>query len=337
MTSNNPPFDITNEIIGQVAEIAELVGKISVNSQLTRNPVLRRKNRILTIHSSLAIEQNTLTLEQVTAILDGKHVLAPPKDIEEVRNAFEIYDHMDSLDPYSVNDLLKAHGVMMRGLMDDAGSFRNRPIAVVDSGTGKIIHFGTLPDYVPELVEQLMKWLSETDVHPLIKSCVFHYEFELIHPFSDGNGRIGRLWHTLLLSGWNPLFAWLPIESMIQKNQQEYYKVINYCNQVCASTEFIAFMLDLMKEALEEAAETACSTEQVQEQAKEQAGWAALLDYCRIPRTRAEMQEFCGISGRKKFNTDVLKPLLEAGQLAMTLPDKPSSPKQKYYCVEVEK
>lgn len=336
MTSKNPPFTITNEIIGQVAEIAELVGKISVTSQLTRNPVLRRKNRILTIHSSLAIEQNTLTLEQVTAILDGKHVLAPPKDIEEVRNAFDIYDHMDKLNPYSSNDLLRAHGVMMRGLMEDAGTYRERPVAVVDSATGKIVHFGTLPDYVPELVAKLMTWLKETDVHPLVKSCVFHYEFELIHPFSDGNGRTGRLWHTLLLSKWNPLFAWLPIESMIQKNQQEYYKVINYCNQVCESTEFIAFMLDLIKEALNEAAATTCSTEQEQEQVKEQVEWGALLQFCQIPRSRAEMQEFCGIAGRKKFNAAVLKPLLESGQLAMTMPDKPTSSKQKYYCVSAK-
>lgn len=252
-----PPFSITNKIIGQVAEIAELIGRISEKSHLNKNPMLRRKNRIRTIYSSLAIEQNILTVEQVTAVLDGKHILAPPKDIEEVKNAYEIYEYLEQLDPYSTDDLLKAHGVMMRGLVDEAGEFRSRPVGVVDSKTGEVIHFGTLPQYVPDLICQLQQWTKETDVHTLIKGCVFHYEFELIHPFSNGNGRMGRLWHTLILSKWNPLFAWLPVESMIHQKQQDYYQVINYCNNACESTKFIEFMLDSIIEALKEAIETA--------------------------------------------------------------------------------
>ncbi len=251
-----PPFLITNEMIGQVAEIAELTGRISEKTKLNQKPTLRRKNRIRTIYSSLAIEQNRLTVEQVTAVLDGKHVLAPPKDIAEVKNAYEIYECLEQLDPYKIDDLLKAHSIMMRGLVEEAGEFRSRPVGVVNSKTGEIIHFGTLPQYVPDLVEQLLQWTKETDVHPLIKSCVFHYEFELIHPFSDGNGRIGRLWHTLILSKWNPIFAWLPVESLIHDRQQEYYNAINYCNNVCDSTKFVEFMLAIIVDTLKEAIET---------------------------------------------------------------------------------
>lgn len=247
-----PPFEITNKTIEDIAEIAQMTGRISVSSQLGRDPMLRRKNRINTVYSSLAIENNVLTSEQVTAVLNGKHVIAPPKDIAEVKNAYEIYEHMDTLDPYSIDDLLKAHGVMMKGINDEAGNFRTRPVGVVDSGTGRIIHFGTLPDYVPNAVGELLDWAKNTDVHMLVKSCVFHYEFELIHPFADGNGRMGRLWHTLMLSKWNPLFAWLPIESMIHDKQAEYYTTINNCNNAGNSTEFIAFMLGVIKDILRE-------------------------------------------------------------------------------------
>lgn len=185
-------------------------------------------------------------------MLNGKHIIAPPKDITEVKNAYEIYELLDTLDPYSINDLLKAHSVMMRGLNDEAGNFRARPVCVVDSKTGRIIHFGTLPEYVPKTVSDLQDWTKTTDVHMLIKSSVFHYEFELIHPFSDGNGRMGRLWHTLMLSKWNPLFAWLPIESIIHDRQSEYYGIINKCNNLGSSTEFIVFMLDVIKYVLRE-------------------------------------------------------------------------------------
>ena len=203
MKNKKPPFEITNAIIGYVAEIAELVGNLTSTNQLSANPNLRRTNRIRTIHGSLAIEQNTLTLEQVTAVLNGKQVLAPPKDIAEVKNAYEIYERLDELDPYSVDDLLIAHGIMTRGLVDEAGMFRSKPVGVVDQ-EGHVLHFGTLPQYVPDLVMELLNWVKNSDVHMLIRSCVFHYEFELIHPFADGNGRVGRLWHTLLLSKWNP-------------------------------------------------------------------------------------------------------------------------------------
>lgn len=247
-----PPFEITNNMIRLVAEIAELVGKISSTGQLSTNPMLRRTNRIRTIHGSLAIEQNTLSLEQMTAVIDGKTVIAPPKDIAEVKNAYEIYEHMDKLNPYSIEDLLTAHGVMTRGLVEESGMFRTRNVGVVD-GQGQILHFGTLPDYVPGLVTELMEWTRHSDLHMLIRSCVFHYELELIHPFADGNGRIGRLWHTLLLSRWNPIFAWLPIESMIYSRQQEYYSAINASNAAGKSTVFVEFMLATIKASLTDA------------------------------------------------------------------------------------
>ena len=251
MTNKQPPFEINERIMADVIEIAELVGRVSVTDKISMNPTLRRTNRIQTIYSSLAIEQNTLDIEQVTAILSGKRVIAPPKDIAEVQNAYEIYDNMDKLNPYSIDDLLKAHSVMERGLLNEAGEFRSRPVGVADS-EGNILHFGTLPQYVPKLVQELLEWTEKSEIHLLIKSCVFHYEFELIHPFADGNGRMGRLWHTLLLSKWNPIFAWLPIESIIHDNQSEYYNAINVSNNNGNSTVFIEFMLSVIKQALQE-------------------------------------------------------------------------------------
>lgn len=252
MRNRKPPFEITTAILDDIAEIAELVGHVNALQDLSANPTLRRTNRIRTIYSSLAIEQNTLSLDQVTAVLNGKRVIAPPKDIAEVKNAYEIYEMMESLNPYSVDDLLSAHGVMTRGLVDESGCFRSGPVGVVDK-QGNILHFGTLPDYVPGLVMELLNWVRKSDFHMLIKSCVFHYELELIHPFADGNGRIGRLWHTLLLTQWKPMFAWLPVESIIHDRQDEYYQAINRSNNEAESTIFIEFMLSAIQEALMEA------------------------------------------------------------------------------------
>lgn len=254
MKNKQPPFQITNKIIDDVAEISEHIGRLSAHNHLSANPNLRRTNRIRTIYGSLAIEQNTLSLEQVTAVLNGKHVLAPPKDIAEVKNAYEIYERLDELDPYSVDDLLTAHGIMTRGLVDESGMFRTRPVGVVNQD-GQVVHLGTLPQYVPDSVTELLDWTKHSDLHMLIKSCVFHYEFELIHPFADGNGRVGRLWHTLLLSKWNLTFAWLPVESIIHDRQQEYYNAINISNDAGESTAFIEFVLSAIKASLIDATE----------------------------------------------------------------------------------
>lgn len=256
MKSKNPPFEINEKIVNEVAHISLLVGQLTATGHLSANPTLRRTNRIHTLQGTLAIENNSMTTQQITAVLNGKTVLAPPKDIAEVKNAYEIYEHMDELNPYSIEHLLLAHGVMTRGLIDESGAFRSRPVEVVDE-KGNILHFGTLPQYVPDLVEKLLAWVRDSEAHMLIKSCVFHYEFELIHPFADGNGRVGRLWHTLLLSKWNPVFAWLPVESVICSRQAEYYAAINHANNAADSTCFIEFMLSAIRQAVEEAIETA--------------------------------------------------------------------------------
>lgn len=252
MKNKNPPFEITNQIISLVAQIGELTGRLTVTGGLSMSPTLRRNNRIRTIHASLAIEQNTLSLAQVTAVINGKRIAAPPKDIAEVQNAYAIYERMDAMDPYSVDDLLAAHGVMMRGLNGEAGAFRSGPVGVVNQA-GEILHVGALPRVVPELMLGLFNWTSNSELHMLIRSCVFHYEFEVIHPFEDGNGRMGRLWHTLLLSKWNPVFAWLPVESIIHDRQQGYYDAINASNNAADGTTFVEFMLTAIKASLTEA------------------------------------------------------------------------------------
>ena len=296
MRNNQPPFEITNTMIHEVAEIAELVGKLTSTNQLSTNPILRKTNRIRTIHGSLAIEQNTLSLEQVTAVLNGKQVLAPPKDIAEVKNAYEIYERLDELDPYSVDDLLTAHGIMTRGLIEESGVFRSRPVGVVDQ-EGHVLHLGTLPNYVPDLVMKLLDWVKDSDIHMLIRSCVFHYELEVIHPFADGNGRIGRLWHTLLLSKWNPVFAWLPVESMIHARQPEYYAAINASNDSVESTVFIEFMLSAIKASLIDAINT---SDEMSDETMDKATmrWKQIEKFLETHEfiMNADVRELCGVS-----------------------------------------
>ena len=313
MRNKKPPFEITNQIIDSVAEIAELVGRLTTVSPLSTSPTLRRINRIRTIHGSLAIEQNTLSLEQVTAVLNGRRVLAPPKDIAEVKNAYEIYERLEELNPYSVDDLLMAHGIMTRGLVEESGVFRSRPVGVVDS-EGHVLHFGTLPQYVPDLVMELLDWAKTSEVHMLIRSCVFHYEFELIHPFSDGNGRVGRLWHTLLLSKWNPAFAWLPVESIIHDRQQEYYDAINASNDAGESTVFIEFMLSAIKASLMDAvnASDGMSDGKVD---KATLRWSKIQEYLKTHDyiMNADVRELCGVSAATANRT--LAGLVEESKL----------------------
>ena len=261
----SPPFKITNEILNFVYEIGELVGKISAEKEFEKNLTLRRENRIKTIYSSLAIEQNTLTLEQVTDVINGKRVLAPPKDIKEVQNAYEIYERLEELNENSMKDLLLAHKIMTSELIKESGRFRSKNAGVYQGD--KLIHMGTLPEYIPELINNLFLWLKKSEEHPLIKAAVFHYEFEFIHPFQDGNGRIGRLWHSLILSKWKKFFAWLPIESLVQKCQKEYYIAINNSNRDGESTEFILFMLKIIKETLIELIEIQKSTDKATDKA----------------------------------------------------------------------
>lgn len=310
LTNKQPPFEINERIMADVIEIAELVGRVSVTDKISMNPTLRRTNRIQTIYSSLAIEQNTLDIEQVTAVLSGKRVIAPPKDIAEVKNAYEIYDNMDKLNPYSIDDLLKTHSVMERGLLNEAGEFRSRPVGVADS-EGNILHFGTLPQYVPKLVQELLEWTEKSEIHLLIKSCVFHYEFELIHPFADGNGRMGRLWHTLLLSKWNPIFAWLPIESIIHDNQSEYYNAINVSNNNGNSTVFIEFMLSVIKQALQES----INDKPKNISSKSDLRWNKINDYLEMHEyiLNSDVQKLLGVSSATA--TRILVGFMKDGKL----------------------
>lgn len=248
MSDYAPPFDYTARIVSLVAEVSELVGQVTVFDGLDPNPVLRRENQIRTIHSSLLIENNALTLDQVTAVLDGKHVLAPPKDVREVQNAYDAYDVASSFDPYSLDDLLKAHAIMMDGLVKHLGCLRNEGVGVYAGGT--VIHAAPPPNVVPQLMRDLFDWLCSSNDHPLIRGSVFHYEFEFIHPFMDGNGRTGRLWHSLLLRAWRPVFAWLPVETLIHRNQRAYYDAIMASTNESSSTPFIEFMLGAIYEAL---------------------------------------------------------------------------------------
>jgi Fic family protein len=212
--------------------------------------MLRKKNQIRTIHSSLAIENNSLSLKQVTDIIDGKHVLGAPDEIQEVKNAIEAYRLMPQLDAFKEKDLLKAHGLMMSQLVRNAGHYRQEGVGVFD-GNGNCLHMAPPPAQVPELMGDLFHWVKTCKTHPLVYSCVFHYEFEFIHPFIDGNGRMGRYWQTMLLSKWKGIFAWIPVESIVKQHQQEYYNVIAKCDAAGESTLFIEFMLQCLLEAME--------------------------------------------------------------------------------------
>ncbi|WP_295939468.1 Fic family protein [uncultured Alistipes sp.] len=239
-----PPYQITPKIVDLISKISEAVGSFYAQEELR----LHRINRIKTIQGSLAIEGNTLTTDQITAILDGKPVVAPINEVQEIRNAIKAYELLDKLNPNSIDDLLKAHLTMETGLIDDAGRFRQGNVGIT-SGE-KIIHYAPPAKRVPHLIKDLFGWLSATQEHPLIKSCVFHYEFEFIHPFSDGNGRTGRLWQTLILASWRPVFKNLPIENIVYKYRKEYYRAIAVSGGEGGCTPFIEFILGVIDETL---------------------------------------------------------------------------------------
>lgn len=301
-----PPFTMTDEITNLVIEIAEFTGAMTVSEQLSKNPKLRRENRIRSIHSSLAIEQNSLTMDQVSDIIDGKRVLGPPQDIREVQNAYEAYEIMTRLNPYSVRDLLKAHKIMTEGLVKEAGVFRSKSVGVYAGE--RLIHIGTPANYVPVLIGQLFNWLKKSKLHPLVKSCIFHYEFEFIHPFADGNGRTGRLWHTLILAKWQEFFLWIPIETIIHERQADYYKALNSSNIDGESTEFARFMLELIRDLLKELSHNGVMN-------KEKTLDEKLLDLLKDDgnQSAAGLAEIVGCSQRTVQR--VLKRLVDAGKI----------------------
>ena len=252
MEINYPPYKITNKILNYVSDIMKKIGETNYFESLNRYPELRRKSRIKSIHSSLAIENNQLSLFQVEDVINGKPVIGEQKDIQEVKNAYEAYEQIDKVNPYSVDDLKKIHGISTFLIEKDAGKFRNHGEAVYDGD----IQIFMAPPYkmVPTLIDNLFNWMNEVKntINPLILSSIFHYEFVFIHPFHDGNGRTARIWQTAILSHWEKAFTYLPIESMIRKNQEEYYKAIQNCNNAGESTEFIEFMLKIIDDTIDE-------------------------------------------------------------------------------------
>ena len=283
-----PPFLRTPRIEALCMDIAESVGSLGPNSKLSTNPTLHRKLRISTIYSSLLVEGNELSLDQVTAIIDGKRVLGNQNDIREVENARNAYDMLPDLDPLSLDDLLLAHKAMMTGLVPEAGRFRSKNAGVSEGE--RLIHAGTPAKYVPSLMDDLFSWLARSDMHPLLRSCVFHYEFEFIHPFADGNGRTGRLWHTLLLSKWRRALAWLPVESVILKRQQDYYRAFSEAESKGECGPFVTYMLEAIKEALAPYSGNQASATVLREEAL----LAFVLD--RPNATIAEIAEHLGVS-----------------------------------------
>lgn len=245
-----PPFHITSRIIDLISRISEKIGEINLFVNSSRHIELRKENRIRTIHSSLAIENNTLSLEQITAIVEGKRVLGAPNEIQEVKNAVQAYNLLLKLNPYNEHDLLNAHRLMMKDLVVRNGCYRTAGVGIFDGR--RMIHVAPPAEMVSRLMADLFEWLRISDIHPLIKSCVFHYEFEFIHPFADGNGRMGRLWQTAILKEWHAVFAWLPVETLIKEHQADYYRALVASDNVGESTAFIEFMLTLILNTIEE-------------------------------------------------------------------------------------
>ena len=321
-----PPFTITNEMLIRSMSITEKLGRITSFQSLRRMPILRRNNKIKSIHSSLVIEANSLSLDQVRDVIDGKIVLGPQKEIQEVKNAYKAYEMIHEFDEYNENDLLKAHGILTYLTVDESGKYRNHGEGVFDGE--KVIFIAPPQDQVPGLMKDLFDWLKNDKETPiLLKSCIFHYEFVFIHPFSDGNGRIARLWQNILLTKWNPIFEYVPIESQIQKYQSEYYNKISECHNNGNSNIFVEFMLKLIDETLDEVIIN------VTRESKNISGQVSrLLDIMEsdIPLSANEIMDRLGIKSKETLRASYLNPAIENGLVKMTLPDKPNSKNQRY-------
>jgi len=319
-----PPYRVTPTILHSIEQIGEALGKLRAGSDSAVVPVLRRGNRIKTVQASLAIEGNTLSLEQVTAVLSGKLVLAQPREIQEVRNAFAAYEKMSDWTAHSSADLLAAHGLLMAGLVDETGHFRTGEVGIRRGE--EVIHMAPPAKRVPALMEDLLAWLEKIEEHPLVSSCVFHYEFEFIHPFEDGNGRLGRLWQTLILSKWRPIFALLPVESIIRERQQDYYAALGRADNAADATAFVEFMLDAILRTIEE---SALLSDQESDYQSDQV-LRLLLILKKSQRSAADLMTELGLSHRPTFRKNYLHPALKAGLIGMTQTDAPRARNQKY-------
>lgn len=317
-----PPFTISAKAINLIAEISAQLERFVIRMEQADGIRLRKVNRMKTIHGTLAIEGNTLTEEQVTALLNGKHVVAPAKEVQEVRNAITAYDSFMDFNPYNYKDLLKAHGIMAMGLVDNPGHYRTEPVGVL--GKEGIAHIAPPADRVPPLISDLFEWLNNSQDHVLIKSSVFHYEFEFIHPFMDGNGRMGRFWQSRLLTEWNPVFAHLPVENMIWENQAEYYKAIQDSTDANDSGIFVDFMLAIILEALKSHKQPLDEDNRVNVKVnvKVNVNQQKILDALKQNpySTMDELSEIVGIAKKNVFNN--MKKLQEAGLLIRHGADK---------------
>ena len=321
-----PPFDITNEMLSLSISITEKLGQLNGFQSLKRMPILRRNNKIKSIHSSLAIEANSLSLSQVKDVIDGKLVIGAPKEIQEVKNAYNVYSIMNELDCYSERDLLKAHGILTNLVDNESGKYRNHAEGVFDGD--KVIFVAPPHDMVPTLMKDLFDWLkNDTKTPMLIKSCIFHYEFVFIHPFGDGNGRIARLWQNILLSKWNKLFEYIPIESQIHKYQSSYYENISSCHTLGNSNSFIEFMLYMIDQTLD-----ILIISVLKEKNNISLQVNKLLDIMEddIPYSANELMLRLNIKSKETLRATYLNPAIENGLVKMTIPDKPNSKNQKY-------
>ena len=324
MNEYAPPFTLDESILRFVAAIGEAVGRLSAIEDFERSLKLRRANRVRTIHGSLSIEGNTLSEEQITAILEGKRVIAPPKEILEVKNAVAVHEHFPDWTPSRGSDLLEAHRILMNGLIEEAGNYRSSGVGVMAGEA--VVHMAPPASRVPELMADLLGWLSTTGLHPLVSSSVFHYEFEFIHPFSDGNGRMGRLWQSLILAQWKPIFACLPVESLIFERQQEYYQAIQESTRRSDSLPFVSFMLQAILDSVQAMAP------QVDHQVTPQV--ARLIKVLTQEMGRVELQGVLGLSDRKSFFKRYIRPALGLELVEMTRPRQPTSRMQKYRLTE---
>lgn len=321
-----PPFEISNKMLSLCINITEKISKVDTFQSLKRMPILRRNNKIRSIHSSLAIEANSLSIDQVKDVISGKVVIGPQNEIQEVKNTYNVYNMMEELDCYNEKDLLKAHGILTYLLNEDAGKYRKHGEGVFDGK--KLIFIAPPHDMVPQLMFDLLEWLKKDNDTPLlIKSCIFHYEFVFIHPFSDGNGRIARLWQNLILSKWNKLFEYIPIESKIYQYQKEYYDTIAICHNNGNSNKFIEFMLVMINETLDN---ILISLNKESKNISDQVNKLLELMEYDIPYSANDLILFLNIKTKETLRNSYLNPAIDNGLIKMTLPDKPNSKNQRY-------
>lgn len=327
MENYEPPFTITNSILAHVASISEKLGRITLLSDMETKPHLRKNNRIKSIHSSLKIEANSLSLNQVRDVINGKLVVGEQKEIQEVKNAYSAYEKISEINPYSIKDLKCFHGIMTKYLVEESGDFRVGQEGVFNGE--QCIFMAPPAQFVPQLMEELFNWMkrSQREVHPLILSSVFHYEFVFIHPFADGNGRMARLWHTAILSKWKPIFEYIPLESQIEKFQEDYYDAIAKCHMAGESTLFIEFMLEQIDKILDEfSIQFSRNNEQLSEYVKK---LLEIMEYD-VPYTSNLLMEKLNLKSKEGFRRNYLHPAMEMNLIRMTIPDKPNSRNQRY-------